>query len=182
MDAFEDLIGGLLRNDGYWVESSYKVNLTKSEKLDIGRASSPRWEIDLIAYKARTNELLVVECKSFLDSKGVCASSFCEGIKPDRYKLFNEQRLREVVFSRLTEQLLNAGSIRDNPDVQLCLAAGQIKSDRDRENIKAIFSEKGWRLFDEAWVRAEIKELSRGSYQNSVASVVSKMIIRGQGF
>jgi len=65
MDAFESLVAMLLRHDGYWTIPSFKVNLTKEEKRAIGRHSSPRWELDLIAYKGSTNEILAVECKSF---------------------------------------------------------------------------------------------------------------------
>src|SRR3990167_7524540 len=73
MDSFETLVGSLLEKDGFWVRTSVKVELTPEEKRKIGRPSSPRWELDLVAYKAKSNELLVVECKSFLDSPGVRA-------------------------------------------------------------------------------------------------------------
>jgi len=50
MNAFEALIALLLRRQGYWVQTSFKVKLTKAEKRRIGRPSSPRWELDLVAY------------------------------------------------------------------------------------------------------------------------------------
>ena len=178
MDAFEDLVASILRNKGYWVESCFKVKLDKAEKISIGRASSPRWELDLIAYRAKGNELLVVECKSFLDSKGVSASSFTEGLKPDRYKLFNEPVLRKVVFARLAKQLEGRGAILPAPNVQLCLVAGRIKSSSDRAALQTLFDIRGWRLFDEAWLNAELRVLAKDSYQNSVASVVSKLLLR----
>lgn len=71
MDAFEAVVAMLLRREGYWVIPSFKVDLTKDEKRAIKRHSSPRWEIDLAAYKGATNELIAIECKSFLDSIGV---------------------------------------------------------------------------------------------------------------
>src|SRR5262245_43986030 len=58
MDAFESLISMLLRHQGYWTTPSFKVELTKEEKRNIGRTSSPRWELDLVAYKGSTNEVL----------------------------------------------------------------------------------------------------------------------------
>ena len=76
MDAFEDLIATLLEKDGFWVQTTFKVELTKEEKKEIGRPSSPRWKLDLIAYKASTNDILAVECKSYLDSYGVRLSGF----------------------------------------------------------------------------------------------------------
>ncbi len=58
MDAFEQLVGNLLESEGYWVKQSVKVALTKEDKARIGRKSSPRWEIDVVAYHAAQNRLL----------------------------------------------------------------------------------------------------------------------------
>ena len=180
VDAFENLVASLLRNRGYWVETSFKVKLEKVEKVAIGRPSSPRWELDLIAYKAKNNELRVIECKSFLDSRGVSSSSFVGSAKPDRYKLFNDTKLREVVLSRLVRQLVELGTVRPDPKIQVCLAAGRIASERDRGALRKLFAERGWLLLDELWVRDELQALSTESYQNSVASVVSKLLLRGR--
>ena len=48
MDAFEAVVGEVLRREGYWVQSPYRVDLTKQEKVEIGRPSSPRWELDIV--------------------------------------------------------------------------------------------------------------------------------------
>jgi hypothetical protein len=100
MDAFEAVVAMLLRREGYWIIPSFKVDLTKEEKRTIDRRSSPRWEIDLVAYKGATNELVAVECKSFLDSRGVI---FQDGsLQPEStYKLLTEPKLREVVLTHL---------------------------------------------------------------------------------
>ena len=76
MDAFESVIAGILQRQGFWTLTSFKVELTKAEKRTIGRPSSPRWELDVVAYRGRDNELRIVECKSFLDSIGVQCSAF----------------------------------------------------------------------------------------------------------
>jgi hypothetical protein len=92
VDAFEQLVSEILWMDGYWVRTSVKIVLTKEEKCRIGRHSSPRWELDIVAYSGRDNLLRVVECKSYLDSVGVRASAF-DGSRADhakRYKLFNQ--------------------------------------------------------------------------------------------
>lgn len=179
MDSFEMLVGSILRNQGFWVEASLKVELTKVEKVEIGRATSPRWELDVVAYKAGTNELLVVECKSFLDSRGVTFASVSGDVENSRYKLFREDKLREVVFRRLERQLTDTGTIRRNPKITLCLAAGRIATINDRVLLHADFDKKGWKLFDEDWVKASLRAISKGSYQNDVASVVAKVLLRG---
>jgi len=70
MDAFEHIVAAILDREGYWTRKEVKVEITKDEKKQIGRPSSPRWEIDVVGYKAAMNEIWVVECKSYLDSKG----------------------------------------------------------------------------------------------------------------
>jgi hypothetical protein len=70
MDAFEQLVSEILSMDGYWVRTSVKVDRTKPEKVLIGRPSSPRWELDIVAYSGRDNLLRLVEYKSYLDSRG----------------------------------------------------------------------------------------------------------------
>jgi hypothetical protein len=96
VDALEQLVGEILWNEGYWVRTLVKVELTKEEKRLIGRHSSPRWELDIVAYNGRENLLRVVECKSYIDSIGVKACCF-DGTSPEeakRYKLFNELSAR----------------------------------------------------------------------------------------
>lgn len=107
MDSFEQVVATILDREGYWVRTSVKVGLTPEEKREIGRPSAPRWELDVVAYSGSRNELLVVECKSYLDSYGVRTTSF-DGSKADeetRYKLFSDDVLRRVVLSRLEKQL-----------------------------------------------------------------------------
>jgi hypothetical protein len=103
MESFEQVVAEILWREGYWVRTSVKVELTKDEKHQINLPSAPRWEIDVLAYKARENAILAVECKSYLDSPGVAMKGF-DGTSDkagNRSKLFNKSNIRDVVFSRL---------------------------------------------------------------------------------
>ena len=122
MDAFEQLAADIFWNEGCWVRTGVKVELTKEEKVHIGRHSAPRWEIDLIAYRAVTNELLALECKSYLDSGGVHAAHFLPGSKyAHRYKLFHDQVLRDTVLGRLKLQCIERGLCPSDVTVRLGL-------------------------------------------------------------
>jgi hypothetical protein len=180
MDSFESVVATILERDGYWVKSTFKVELTKEEKREIGRPSSPRWELDLVAYKGSTNELLVVECKSYLDSPGVrCrAVDGSNHSEAKRYKLFNDDTLRRVVFSRLSKQLENSGACAQSPILMLALAAGKIATEDDRIKLQQYFDTKGWILFDSIWLKDRLKKISKDSYENAVASVVAKLLLR----
>jgi hypothetical protein len=178
MDAFEAVIAAILQRKGYWTLTSVKVDLTKDEKREIGRPSSPRWELDIVAYRPRDNELRVVECKSYLDSPGVDPMVF-RGTKPageSRYKLFCDAVLRKVVLSRLEKQLVAAGSCLPKPRVVLALAAGRIAG--DEAELNATFKKKGWELMGPAEIRCELEALRDSGYENSVAAVVTKLLLR----
>lgn len=182
MDAFEQLVSEILWSEGYWVRTSVKVELTKEEKREIGRPSSPRWELDIVAYSGRENMLRAIECKSYLDSRGVAIAGFVNPT-PDaasRYKLSNEPTTRRVVLDRLCRQFVESGACAEQPTVRLGLACGKITSDADRDALKAHFAEQDWDLYDEAWLRAHLTRMAKGSYENQVSAVVAKLLIRGQ--
>jgi len=107
MDYFENIIKRLIEQDGYWVRQSVRVNLTKPEKVAIGKHSIPRPEIDIVGYKAGCNELLIIEVKSFLDSPGVKYDELKKEFEiPDgRFKLFTCDNYRSIVFRRLVSDL-----------------------------------------------------------------------------
>jgi hypothetical protein len=179
MNAFEQLVSEILWNQGQWVRTSFKVELTKSEKVRIGRPSSPRWELDIVAFQGGANILRVVECKSYLDSRGVAMDAF-DGRNPDfadRFKLFNDARLREVVFGRLRLQLAERGACPHDTQVRLCLACGRVAA-KDRAGLYARFEAEGWELWDESWLREGLERMSDGGYENQVSAVVAKLLLR----
>ena len=116
MEYFETIIKTLLEHEGYWVRQSFKVNLTKEEKRQIGKASIPRPEIDLIAFKPNVQELLALETKSFFDSPGVRIDDLKNEfqIPEGRYKLFTCTNYRNIVFNRLRQDLKSMREIGDS--------------------------------------------------------------------
>lgn len=182
MDAFEQLISEVLWLDGYWVRTSVKVELTKEEKCAIGRPSSPRWELDIVAYRGATNSLRVVECKSYLDSKGVQAKALTNPNDPGavRYKLFHDVTLRKAVFGRLAQQFTACGACAPNPAVSLGLACGKLARESDRPILKAHFEANDWELLDEIWLRDRLRNMANGGYENQVSAVVAKLLLRGK--
>ena len=177
MDAFESLIAMLLRHEGYWVTPSYKVNLTKEEKVSIERPSSPRWEIDLLAYKPSTSDLLAIECKSYLDSTGV---DFRDGEFrfPTRYKLFTDKHLWRVVRERLSGQLLESGTILPKTTIKLCLAIGKRAGKCDQKGMESHFAEQSWKLFQPEWIIKQLEKAATQGYENDIAFVVAKLLQR----
>ena len=71
MDAFEQVVSEMLWMDGFWVQTSVKVNLTPKEKKSVGKPTMPRPELDIVGYGGLDNSLYVVERKSFINSRGV---------------------------------------------------------------------------------------------------------------
>ena len=180
MDAFESLAAEVLHGDGYWVRNGFKVELTKEEKREIDRPSNPRWELDLVGYSAKRDELLVIECKSYLDSRGVAFRAFkgTDARFASRFKLFNDPKLRRVVFDRLRFQMIELGLITQKTRIKLVLACGKIASRTDYKQIRDHFEKRDWELWDCEWFKEKLQKISEGGYENSQISVVSKLLLR----
>jgi len=180
MEAFETVISEILWRDGYWVQPRLKVDLTREDKVAIGRPTSPRWEIDVVGYRGRSNELLLVECKSYLDWTGVTYRAVF-GTDPKfsgRFKLFNDEQLRQVVVARLCQQLRESGLVSESPQVKIALACGKIASEPDRHRIQDHFADMGWLLWDGHWLKEKLRDMSAGSYENSPVAMVAKLLLR----
>lgn len=180
MDAFEQLAADIFWNEGYWVRTGVKVELTRDEKVRIGRHSTPRWEIDLVAYGANRNELLALECKSYLDSGGVHAAHFLPGSKyAHRYKLFHDAVLRETVLDRLKLQCVERGLCPPDATVRLGLIHAHATS-HNAPLIAEIFKQADWLLYGPAWLRDHLGQMAAGGYENSTAAVVAKLLLRSE--
>jgi hypothetical protein len=182
MDSFEQVVSEILWRQGYWVQRNVKVELSADEKKKIGRHSSPRWDIDVVAYRGGDNTLRVVECKSYLDSVGVRFSAFDEShiryaTDSKLYKLFSEPETRQVVFDCLRRQLAKSGACLSDAKVKLSLVCGKVKKG-DHEKLRSHFQENDWDLWDEAWLRKGLAELAAGGYENQVSAIVAKLLLR----
>jgi hypothetical protein len=135
-------------------------------------------EIDLIAYRATSNELLALECKSYLDSGGVHAAHFLPGSKyAHRYKLFHDPVLRETVLERLRLQCVELGLCPADVTVRLGLIHGHVTS-HNAPLLAKIFENEGWLLFGPDWLKAHLGRMSDGGYENSTAAIVAKILLR----
>jgi hypothetical protein len=177
MDAFEELVAEVLRADGYWVHQGYKIILSTEDKRALGNPSMPRPEIDLVAYKGATGELLALECKSYFDSGGVHTRDLLPGGRnAQRYKMFVNDALREMVLTRLVEQLSASGGVAGAPTAQLGMIYGHATAGNEAM-LKTHFTERGWQLFGPDWLRCRLEAMARRSYDNQVASVVAKLLL-----
>jgi hypothetical protein len=179
MDAFEYIVGLLLEREGYWVRRNYRVEFEPEDRKKIVKSKSPRRELDIVAYKVKTNELRVVECKSFLNSTGVHPTSFNKSNKrgQKRYKLFHDKKLKELVFMRLVDQLIEKGALAERVEPKLCLAAGKV-AEGERESLNKLFKENDWCLWDDECIKGKLKRLAAGKYENEVTDMVVKMLLK----
>lgn len=125
------------------------------------------------------NELLILECKPYLDSTGVSLRNLSS---PDsryasRYKQFNEPALYSVVSRRLVAQLLVERGCAENPDVRLGLAVGKVTPDTTSEALERAFAERGWMLWGLEHIVAALKRRASDGYDNSAAAMVAKPLV-----
>jgi hypothetical protein len=179
MEYFETIIKTLLEHEGYWVRQSFKVSLTKQEKRRIGKPSIPRPEIDLLAFKLKSHEVLVLEAKSYFDSPGVRLAEIQEKFKiPEgRYKLFTCTNYRNVILNRLRQDLQDLGMVGGNIKMKLGLVAGHIYQGRS-EMIRSYFASKGWFFWSPEDVRDKVNALAAKGYENEPAIITAKILMR----
>jgi hypothetical protein len=87
-----------------------------------------------------------------------CAMPCCEG---SSYSLSNEARVAS-----------------GRPSVGL--AIGKVASRTDRDGLRSYFDANGWRLMDDALIRSELRKTADTDYENEVAFVVSKILLRSR--
>ncbi|MHB0971412.1 MAG: hypothetical protein ACYC7A_16500 [Thermoanaerobaculia bacterium] len=180
MDAFEYVVARLYEVQGYWVRIGYAVALSKAEKHALGQPSLPRVNLDVVAYKPGANELLVVECKSFLDSHGVRSAHFNReaAAEKDIFKLFNREEYRALVLARLLEQMREEGLIGEQrPVPMMVLVAGKVHGS-DEGDLRNLFAERGWQFLGPADVAEQLRRFADHAYENDVATIVTKVLER----
>jgi hypothetical protein len=179
MDHFESIISTLLEAEGYWVRRSFKVNVTKEEKRQIGKHSIPRPEIDLLALNFSKNEVFALEAKSFLDSPGVNLEQLREEheVPEGRYKLFTSERYRTVVFSRLLSDLIACDMANSKTKIILGLAAGKVYQGRS-DLIREFMSGKNWFFWSPEDIKQKVMALAERGYENDPAIITAKILMR----
>lgn len=180
MDAFESIVAKILNHQGFWTKLSYKINLTKEDKRKIGLPSMPRPEIDILGFDAGENCLYWVECKSYLDSRGVTLKALAgkDDVLSSRYRIFTNHEYRAFVETVLLRQAEIQGICGTKPTLKYCLATGKIATNTDREGIKSLFISKGWILYDEYWVKEGLDHFANRDYENDEAVITAKIYSR----
>lgn len=203
MDAFEQIVTMVLETRGYWVRNGFWVDLSPQVRELIGRPTTPRWELDMLAFRPGNKEVIAVECRSYLDAIGVTAQDFGlprkvrnektgrmqkvpapmskTKITPEnRYKLFLDHNLRSVILNCLQAQLIDQGFITSDTKVRLGFATGKFRSGKDREEVRALFKKPSENLvlISDLEIQQELAQMSRMLNSNDVAMVASKILMR----
>jgi len=179
MDAFETIVSKAFEARGYWTRIGFKVDLDKATKRALENPSMPRPEIDIVAYKPAEKKLLLIECKSYLDSMGVQYAGFSvsDSVTAIRFKLFQNDRLFKAVKKQVIKQLTDDGMISSSPSVKLCLVAGKIYG-KDEEMLKKHFKKRGWMFVGPSELVADLRLFADRGYENDVATIVVKLLER----
>lgn len=179
MNHFEGIIKTILEHDGYWVRQSFKVELTKQEKREIGKPSLPRPEIDLLAFKQSENKILALEAKSYLDSGGVHLDELQKhyDIPEGRYKLFTCYKYQRILFDRLMDNLMNIGMADMKTRIILGLVAGKVYRSNSND-VQEYFNKKNWFFWGPDEIKNKLNELAQSRYENDPAIITAKILMR----
>jgi hypothetical protein len=179
MDAFEQIIGQLLEEEKYWVRHSVKIELTPIEKKTIGKPSTPRPEIDIVALDIKSNTLFLFEVKSFLDSSGVHYEAVIveQEQQEGRYKLLTSENYRAVLWKRLRTDWLQSGHINSDTKISFGLIAGKVHKNRESDLIE-YFAEKNWLFWGPTIIKEKLQKLATKGYENNAVTIAAKLLTR----
>jgi hypothetical protein len=179
MDHFEGIISTLLEAENYWIRRSFKVQVAKEEKRQIGKHSIPRPEIDLLALNFAKNEVVAFEVKSFLDSPDVRLAQLQEEreVPEGRFKLFTSERYRVVVLSRLKEELISCGMANADTTVTLGLAAGKIYQGQSGA-VREFMDKRRWLFWAPEDIKRKVIALAERDYENDPTIITAKILMR----
>jgi hypothetical protein len=180
MNAFEHIAARFFEARGYWTRVGVKIDVTKAEKCAVENSSMPRPEVDVVAFKPDPNELLIVECKSYLDSPGVRVESFIgkKSVHQDRFKLFTRPKLRELITEKLLAQLRKEGLLlAKSPTVRYGVVAGKIKRG-DESKLRALFTDNHWLLITPSDLAQGLREFAARGYEDDIITMVVKVLER----
>jgi len=180
MDCFEQVVADIFRQEGYWVQTSFKIKLSDQDRSDLNATNDPRTEFDVLAYKPGERLVRVIECKSFFKSTGVRFGGFTgtDQKAASGLRLFNDSRRRAVLLGSLKAQLLGNGMCCHDDEVRLCFASGHFVNSEERELTRNLFIKMGWDLYDESWLKSKLERLSSKDfgYENSISHVVANLL------
>jgi hypothetical protein len=178
-DHFENLVCTLFEAEGYWVFQSFKVNLTKQEKQQIGKSTIPRPEIDLLVLNFHKNEIIAIEAKSFLDSPGVRVAELkaLHNIPQGRYKLFTCANYMNIVLTRLKQDLIDKQMANLSTNIRLGLVIGKVYSS-DALLIRQHTKKQGWLYWSPRLLKRKLRAQAARSYENNSAIISAKILLR----
>lgn len=178
MDSFESIIASFLEERGFWVKRCVKVNISQKDKNKIGLPTMPRPEVDLVAFKPSKRELLLIECKSYLDSLGVQYKDVLGiGKGSKRYKLFTNTNFRRIVTNQILKDYKKAGLLLGKVKVNYGLATGKIKPG-DENKINFYFKKHSWILYTPREISEMLNSLVNKGYEDNPVVLAAKLILR----
>lgn len=176
MNNFEELCKYLLERENYWVRTNVKVNLTKEEKASFGKPTSPRPEMDIVAYRVKDNSLLILEVKSFLNSPGVYYEHVVsKDTRFDGYKILTGEDYQNVVSTRLIADFVSDGLIAAIPKIQFGLIAGKIAKNR-YDDFYLLAKERNWFFWGPKELKERVIELQNCLYEDNPFVITSKIL------
>jgi len=177
LNWFEYFVETYIQQQGCWTFRSVYVEITKKDKQSLGLHSMPRPEIDIVAYRAAAHELLLIEAKSFLNSRGVTVKKLQSllGTSGGKYRILTWPAYQRIVSRRLVEKLLEVGMLQSSPKIKYGLAAGNApKADRDALHVLA--QEQNWWYVGPDELRDYLQSLAKRRYENTPETIASKML------
>ncbi len=166
-----------MEEEGYWVRQGVRANLSKAQKESLGNPTMPRPQVDVVGYSPKRRELVFLEVKSLLDSRGVTLKGLKHWYqrRPNRYKLLNVPRYQAAVTKAILREYRRAGLVTGRIRIRVGLAAGNVPQS-ERSAVRIFAQDQGWFYLGPEQITEGIRRLSRGPYEESAVILAAKLL------
>ncbi|TAH40076.1 MAG: hypothetical protein EYC69_11740 [Bacteroidetes bacterium] len=153
--------------------------MSSEEKRLINKPSTPRPEIDIVAYDVNWDTVYLLEVKSYLDSPGVPYDEVAIEQKEQsgRYKLLTAKNYRNVLSASLKGHWLQQGLMGNKTKISFGLIAGKIYRGREQEMFE-YFKKQGWLFWGPSIIRDKVMLLGGKGYENNAVTIAAKILTR----
>lgn len=181
MDQFERLVCVLLEHGGYWVRQSQRVPLDASAKRELQTPNMPNPELDVVAFQPRDNELLVLEVKSYFDSRSGVTLKDINGTNSgmaEQYRLLHNSQFRDKVEAALIKDLEHHRLLPGTPPkVKYGFVLGRV-SEKQSDAISQYLENRDWQYWGPTEIKKKLTSLASTPYRNDPVVMTVKALLR----
>lgn len=177
IDTFEQLVGEMFEANGWWIRRNVLLGMPAEAGPEEEKRPARRCQLDLVAYKPSDGIVLAIECKAYLDSRGIGTHNLTGSARSRRVlRLFNDRDHNAWVGEELKRRYQELGLCRPGDRVRFALACARIVETR-RDVLEAWFRERDFELVGPERIASYLRDMGRDRGGRTAPAVAARLLM-----